>query len=131
MRRLRPLLALALLPLWFAASVHCGLEVLREAVAHGTCSGNLCNDKQDCSRDSCDLLEGSGYRSEMERFLLIPAAVAQVPLAPPAELAPDAPAPGLAAVLKPPVLYHPPPLRPVVLVRRAAAWTGAPATAAA
>lgn len=130
MRRLRPFIALLLLPLWFSATVHCGIEVLGELLSHdhGHGLGNLCNEKEACARDACDLLEDSGYRGDV-------AAVSVEPLPDDGAALPPVAALWLVSVLdgstaevwKPPVDYERPRLPAWQFERRAAPWPGAPA----
>lgn len=128
MRRLCPFVAVLLLPLWFSATVHCGIEVLGELLSHEHGHGNLCNEKGACARDACDLLEDSGYRGEVAAFsvkpfspdgaALLPATVSWlVSLREVDE----------SEVWKPPVDYERPRLMAWQFERRAAPWPGAPA----
>lgn len=123
---MRRLLTLLLLPLWFAASVHCGLEALRELYAHQGCSGNLCSDKGDCDRDACDLLEDGDYRNESGELGMGKPSMVTGPGEPADAPVWSCPLDATPAVWKPPVLYQPLPRRPAPLELRAVAWPGAP-----
>lgn len=73
MRRFCRLIALVLLAMWLPATMHCGLEALSSEMQVG---GNICDDKQACDHDGCDLLEKGGYSSAIQVVKVMPVLLA-------------------------------------------------------
>ncbi len=67
-RWLKSLLVLAVLTVWSAATVHCGLEasgLLQPAASPADTASaeepGCCDPTEDCERDACSLVEGADY----------------------------------------------------------------------
>jgi len=74
MRRLRSLIALALLALWMPATLHCELEWIGVFDDCSSCdeqSGNA-DGARDCDADACAIVEKGAYRFGADVLLLKP-----------------------------------------------------------